>query len=143
MSCYFCVEGKLCCDCTLQLSEEGLCKICPICRQIKWKNRIIKSTKIIPTNVQADEETENTDIKSITCEEWCIFLHEVWRRILTIVGFWVVLYGAGLLTIAMFCSKETFQTSSFIWIIALFVGILEFILIWFCCCSHIKVCENE
>ena len=162
LSCYFCLEGNLCSVCAVKLCEEGSAGRCPICRQVKWKKSIIKNTKIVPINVLADEEmvdlagapidhTPNyitseavPTPRTPTCNEWCIFFHDAWKVFLTILGFWAFMYLMGVLTIVVFVSETSFESSTpYIWILALFIGIFEYILMWFCCCKNSRCLIDE
>jgi len=132
LSCYFCLDGNVCCDCAIKLSEESSDK-CPICRQMKWKKCRIKKTKIIPTNVQSDVEPDKTFLQ--ICEEWYTMLHRAWRVFFTVLGILATVYGTGVLTIVVLCSQKTIiQLTPYIWFLALFVGMFEYFIIWFCCC---------
>ena len=153
LSCYFCLEGNLCSNCAVKLCEEGSSEICPVCRQPKWKKSIIKNTKIVPINVGVEEEVidlagapieyESTS-RTPTCNELGIFFHDAWKVFLTILGFWAFMYLMGVLTIVVFVSETTFESSTpYIWILALFIGIFEYILMWFCCCKNSRCLIDE
>ncbi len=154
LSCYFCLEGNLCSNCAIKLCEEGSADACPICRQLKWKKSIIKNTKIVPINVSAHEQVvesareannENIPTSRIkTCNDWCMLFHDIWRVFLSVFGLWAFIYLMGVLTIVVFVSETTFDSSTpYIWILALFIGIFEYILIWFCCCKNSRCLIDE
>ena len=140
----------MCSNCAVKLCEEGSADTCPICRQLKWKKSIIKNTKIVPINVEevidlAGEPIEHGPTpRTPTCNDWYIFFHDAWKVFLTILGFWAFMYLMGVLTIVVFVSETTFEsTTPYIWILALFIGIFEYILMWFCCCKNSRCLIDE
>ena len=134
--CKQCKNAIVCTSCLLGMAENGLCDKCPLCRQIDWLSKNVKSVKVQPLETKNNitmVETSNTELVNRCSCRYSCDCKKIYTIFMLSMIYLILSYSYGFLTLLICLNgKIEKNVTLFIWLPTP-IGFIELFLSTYLC----------